>query len=127
MTCQIQTGSNRVYVAGSLALADLRRLTATLHNLTSKQGYEEIRLDFERCTSAQPSAMVALSAQVTKLRDDGVNITLTLPNDEQCARRLRGANWAYHLDPKNYKPSTYRGYTQVPAARYCSEQTSKKS
>ena len=64
--------------------------------------------------------MLAVCAQVAKLHYEGVDFSLVLPASEKLQRLFRNANWAYFLDPRQYDPSTFRGYTQVPATLYSS-------
>jgi hypothetical protein len=118
MTCRIDTEGNRVLIAGSFSLTDLRRLTATLHNLTTRLGYQDVVLDMTRCIAAYPGPMVGLCSQVASLRDSGVDFELLIPSDARLDRLFHGANWGHHIDPGHYKSSTYRGYTHVPVARY---------
>ena len=122
MTCRIDTEGNRVQIAGSFSLTDLRRLTATLHNLTTRLGYQDIVLDMTRCIAAYPGPMVGLCSQAASLRESGVDFELLIPADARLARLFTGANWAQHIDPDNYKSSGYRGYTHVPVAQYRSDE-----
>lgn len=110
--------NNRISVSGSFGIADLHRPLAILHQAVQDAGYQDLELDFSSCTAAFPGPMLALCAQVMKLRDAHIDIALSLPTDAKLSRLFVNANWAHFLDPKNHLPSTFRGYTQVPATRF---------
>lgn len=78
----------------------------------------DVVLDFSECEAAYPAPMLALCAQVAKLHYEGIDFSLVLPTSDRLQRLFRNANWAYFLDPREYEPSTFRGYTQVPATLY---------
>lgn len=122
MTCRIDSNGNCITVVGSFALSDLRRMTASLHNLTTRAGYEDLLLDFSRCTAAFPGPMIGLCAQAAALRESGIDIELILPSDARIARYFTGANWAHHISPEQHGRSTYRGYTHVPASRFSDQE-----
>jgi anti-sigma regulatory factor (Ser/Thr protein kinase) len=62
--------------------------------------------------------MLALCAQVMKLRESGVRFTLVLPSDRKLAGLFRNANWAHFIDPDAHPRSAFRGFTQVPATQF---------
>jgi hypothetical protein len=47
-----------------------------------------------------------------------VDVDLKLPEYDRLSRIFLNANWAHLIDPRRYEPSSYRGTTQIPAARY---------
>jgi anti-sigma regulatory factor (Ser/Thr protein kinase) len=71
--------------------------------------------------------MLAICAQVAKLHYEGIDFSLVLPRSDRLRKLFRNANWAYFLDPRNYEPSTFRGYTQVPATLYSSPEDQYKA
>jgi len=105
---------------GSFALQQLHRPLAGLHGAIQEAGYVDVVLDFSNCEVAYPAPMLALCAQVAKLHYEGIDFSLVLPNSDKLQRLFRNANWAYFLDPRQCEPSTFRGYTQVPATLYSS-------
>ncbi|MEA3273956.1 MAG: ATP-binding protein, partial [Pseudomonadota bacterium] len=115
---QINRDSNRITVEGSCDVQSFHYLLSHIHHAIEKAGYQEIILDFGACTSAYPSSMVAICAQVMSNRDAGIDIATELPSDNKLLRLFQNTNWAYLLDPRKYDPSTFRGYTQVPVTQY---------
>jgi len=122
MTCRIETQGSRLFVVGAFSLSDLRRLIAGLHSLTAKLAYQDIQLDFTRCTAAYPGPMVGLCSQIVALRQTGVDVELALPTDPRIARYFTGANWAFYIDPSHFKRSTYRGFTHVPLIQFSDQE-----
>ena len=109
---------NRLVFEGEFGLADLLRPLAGLHQAVQGAGYEDLVLDFSRCTAAFAGPMLALCAQVMKLREAGVRSTLVLPEDRKLAGLFRNANWSHFIDPETYATSAFRGHTQVPATQF---------
>lgn len=124
---QITRTENTVSFSGSFGLQDLHRPLAGLHQAVQKAGYSDIILDFSRCDAAFPAAMLALCAQVSKLRQAQIDIDLRLPKDEKLRRLFQNANWAHYIAPRIYDPSTFRGYTQIPATQYASPEDQSKA
>lgn len=124
---QIFRTGNTLSFAGSFGLQDLHRPLAALYQAVQEAGYPDIILDFSRCNAAFPAAMLALCAQVTKLRRAQIDIDLKLPEDTKLRRLFQNANWAHYIAPRFYDPSTFRGYTQVPATQYTSSEDQSKA
>lgn len=115
---QINRNNNRITVDGDYADNNLHYLLATIHKAVEVSGYQDLILDFSKCTKAFPSSMLATCAQVMSKREDGIDFQLVLPEDQKINRLFNNANWAYLLDPRMHRPSTFQGYTQVPAIQY---------
>jgi anti-sigma regulatory factor (Ser/Thr protein kinase) len=118
MACRVETTANRVVIVGTISHFDLRRLTATLFNLTSRLGYENLVVDFARCAAAYPGPMAGLCAQALELRRKGVDIEFVAPSKEHLQRLFTNSNWAHLLDPERQKASTYRGYANMPLVQF---------
>src|SRR2546421_3611112 len=119
--------NNRLVFEGSFALQQLHRPLGGLHGAIQEAGYVDVVLDFSNCEVAYPAPMLALCAQVAKLHYEGIDFSLVLPNSDKLQRLFRNANWAYFLDPRQCEPSTFRGYTQVPATLYSSAEEQYKA
>ena len=87
----------------------------------------DVVLDFSDCETAYPPPMLAVCAQVAKLHYEGIDFSLVLPKNDKLQKLFRNANWAYFLDPRKYEPSTFRGYTLVPATLYSSPEDQYKA
>jgi anti-sigma regulatory factor (Ser/Thr protein kinase) len=114
----ISRNANRVSVRGVFRIADLHRLLASIHQAVEGSAYEDLVLDFEECTAAFAGPMLGICAQVMKLREVGMSFSLVLPTAAGLARLFRNANWAHFLEPATYAPSTFKGYTQIPATQF---------
>ncbi|MFC1513193.1 STAS-like domain-containing protein [Thermodesulfobacteriota bacterium] len=123
----ITTENNIVYVVGQLTVEEFHWLLAAMHNLVNKRGYNDIVLDFSKCTAAFSGPMLAICAQVSKLRVNGIDISLTLPVNDRLMRLFRNANWAHIIDPDNYAQSIFRGLRQVPTTQYSNEEEQNKA
>jgi hypothetical protein len=126
MASRIETTGNQIRVVGTFALSDLRRLTATLHNLTSRHGYQNIVLDFTRCAAAFPGPMAGLCAQVVDFRRQGIDFDYVAPSDSRLSRLFANSDWAHLIDPEHFARSTYRGYTNMPLVKFESPEDQTK-
>jgi anti-sigma regulatory factor (Ser/Thr protein kinase) len=119
-SAQIQTQGEEILILGPLGLNDLPRLLAALHRQVEREHRNVVRLNFEGCTAAFPGPMVALCAQVARLRADGVETEIRLPSKPDLAKLFRNTNWAHITDPTRQSPSNFRGYTHVPVTQFTS-------
>lgn len=93
---------------------------ALLHHAVMEGGFNDVSLDFSECTSASSGSMLALCSEILRLRTEHVDCTLTLPKRPDLARLFKNTNWANILEPRQYGPSAFKGYTQVPAISFSS-------
>ncbi len=119
--------ANKLVFQGQFGLDELHRPLAGLHQAVQTQGYPDLVLDFSSCDAAFPAPMLALCAQVGKLRYAQIDVSLILPSDTKLRQLFLNANWAHFLDPKEFNASTFRGYTQVPATSYSSSDEQSKA
>ena len=111
---------NRIKFQGPYRDADLHHPLACIHHAVSDNGYNDIILDFSECTETYPGPMLALCAELLRLRNDQIDAELILPQKEDLSRLFINANWANLIEPRKHKPSTFRGHTQIPATRFSS-------
>src|SRR6266850_3116980 len=109
---------NRLNFQGEFGLTELTRPLAGLHHAVQNAGYTELVLDFSKCTAAFAAPMLALCAQVMRLRTAQIDVEIALPNDSKLARLFVNANWAHFLAPSNNPESRFKGFTQVPAIQF---------
>ncbi|MGH8555957.1 MAG: STAS-like domain-containing protein [Methylococcales bacterium] len=109
---------NKLIVEGDISASDLPRLHAAMHNLTAKQGYSDFALDFSKCTRAFAGEMVSIAARCQSYWKSGVDISLTLPEEEKLNRLFVNSNWAYMIDHQKFDESRYKGFEQVPLLRF---------
>jgi hypothetical protein len=114
----LYTTHNSIKICGELRSKDVRRVLAAAHNIVSTLGFSDIELDFSNCTAAFAGPMLAIAATAERYLTEGVDVDLKLPEYDRLSRIFLNANWAHLIDPRRYEPSSYRGTTQIPAARY---------
>jgi len=114
----IERNNHTISIAGDYPDQSLHYLLAQIHHAIVKKEYQDIILDFDKCTSAFPGSMLATCAQIMNYRKAGIGINTILPNKKELSKLFMNANWAHLLDPGKYESSTFRGYTQVPATQY---------
>lgn len=117
----ISRNGNQVTCAETFGNAELHYLLASLHQAVHEAGYQDVVLDFASCTAAYPGPMLALCAQVMKMREANIGFDLILPNDPKLSRLFQNANWAHFLHPQANSLSTFTGHKQVPATQFTTE------
>ena len=71
----IARDGNRINFGGEFGSADLHRPLASIHQAVNA-GFQDIVLDFSSCTAAFAGPMLALSAQVLRLRENRIDFDL---------------------------------------------------
>ncbi len=108
---------DRIIFDGPLYASNLLIPIALLHQ-AQVAGFDEIILDFSTCTAAFAPPILALCAQVMKLRTKGIAFQLILPTKPTLERHFHNTNWAHFLAPTQYRPSGFKGFTQVAATHF---------
>lgn len=108
---------NRINFGGEFGGADLHRPLACIHQALNA-GYQDLLLDFSKCTAAFAGPMLALCAHVLRLRGNRIDFELIMPEDSRLSRLFRNANWAHFIEPRSYSESSFRGHTQVAATQF---------
>ncbi len=109
---------NKIKFQGAYRDSDLHYPLACIHHAVHDFSYKDIILDFSECTETYPGPMLALCAELLRLRNEKIDAQLILPAREDLARLFINANWASLIEPRKYEPSNFRGHTQIPATRY---------
>lgn len=112
----VERKDNRILVNGELY--EFHRLLSHIHNIVDKLSYQEVVLDLENCTSAFQNSMLSVCAQVMAYRKGGIEIRLIPPSDKKVYNLFHNTNWGYFLDPHQFDPSAFKGYTKIPATQY---------
>lgn len=118
---------NCIVFRGEFRIDDLTRPLASLHQAVQDAGYKDVVLDFANCSAAFAGPMLALCAQIMKLRNSKIDVELIEPKDLKLARLFRNANWSHFLSPRLSQPSAFKGYTQVPATNFKSADDQQKA
>lgn len=109
---------NVIRFKGQYRDVDLHYPLACLHHAVSENGYRDVVLDFSECVETYPGPMLALCAEVLRLRREQIDAQLVLPQKPELARLFLNANWAHLLEPRQYDSSRFRGHTQIPATQF---------
>ena len=116
MSGYINRNKNVISVEG--ALDDFRRFLSQIHVAVDIKGYQDIVVDLKRCTSAFQNSMLSLCAQVLAYRNAGIDFSLIPPEKKQLLNLFKNTGWAHYLDPRQFDPSAFRGYSRIPATQY---------
>lgn len=111
---------NTIRFSGALKDSDLHTPLACLHHAVTDNGFKDVVLDFSECTGAFSGSMLALCAEVLRLRTAHVDCSLVLPENPILARLFQNTNWAHLLEPRRFDASKFKGYTQVPVFQFSS-------
>lgn len=109
---------NTIHFSGSFRDTDLHAPLVCLHHAVSDGGFKEVTLDFSECTGAFSGPMLALCAEILRLRAEHIDCSLTLPKLPELAKLFRNTNWAHLLEPRLNEPSKFKGYTQIPVLQF---------
>lgn len=112
---QVDTNLGEIRIAGTLGLSDYKRVLSALHRVTVVQGYQDITLDLSACASVYAGGILALAAEVARLRERGIDVAIVLPSEDRLVRLFRNAGWSNVLDPKLPAAPTFAGSQHVPA------------
>src|SRR5262249_4725440 len=115
---QIERINNKIKIIGHYGDPELHYLLSNVHQAIANAKFTDIILDFSECSHASPAAMLGTCVQMMRRRSGGCDIFLELPKDPKVRRLFINANWAYLIHPRQYDPSQFRGYTQIPATQY---------
>lgn len=124
---RIYRSENTLIFEGEFLMNDLLRPLVGLHQAVQNAGYRDLVLDFSGCTAAFAGPMLALCAQIMRLRQARVDVELIWPNDQKLARLFRNANWAHFIEPRNCPPSEFKGHSQVPATHFTNGDEQQKA
>ncbi len=116
MSGKISRNGNIISVAG--ALDDFHRFLSLIHAAIEKQGYADMVLDLKKCTSAFQNSMLSLCAQVMAYRRGGIDFSIIPPDRKELFNLFKNTGWAHYLDPRQFNPSSFRGFSRIPATQY---------
>jgi len=119
--------ANVVKIGTYFDLDSVRYANANIFNAINKKGYQDIVLDFEICESINAGAMAALCSQVSKLKKNRVDFSLTLPAKEKLRRLFNNANWAHFIEERRFvKADITPNSSHVPLVHYLDSSQQQK-
>ena len=92
---------NRLAFVGHFDITQFRRALSALRELIEDRGYQDIRLDFSKCTFTRAPPMLALATASEYHQTRGIEFELILPEDGKIERLFRNSNWAHIIEPNN--------------------------
>ncbi len=109
--------ANRLYFINN-SLDDVFPVTAALHNLVHKQGYQDLVLDFAQSTFLDPKFMLPLVTAARSYRGENVDFELIVPSDDKSAKLLANTNWAHLIVPEKFDARDDRNRNHLSAIQY---------
>ncbi len=116
MSANINRIGNKIKVIGGLD--DFHIFLSSIHTAIEKANYSEIILDLRDCTSAFQNSMLSVCAQILAYRNAGIEISLEPPKEKKLFNLFRNTGWGHFIDPRKFDPSSFRGYSRIPATQY---------
>lgn len=113
----MRSEGNRLVFDGVLS-GDPLAATAALHNLTSKQGYPDVTLDFRSATRLFPEYMIPLVTDARAYRFKKIDVDLILPEDTSASSHFRNTNWAHLISPERFDPMDAKNVKHMSARQY---------
>jgi STAS-like domain of unknown function (DUF4325) len=111
--------ANQIVVAGDLAIQDVRKVLAVIHDAVNVRGHQDIVFDFSGCTSAFSASVLPLCAKAALLRISNIYVSLILPDDNKLRRLFLNTGWAHFIEPQQYEPPNTKSFAkQFPAVQY---------
>jgi hypothetical protein len=97
---------------------DIFPVSAALHNLVHKQGYQDVVLDFSQCITFDAKFMLPLVTTARSYRGEKVDFDLVPPNESKVARLFENTNWAYLIAPERYQDRSEQNVNHLSALQY---------
>lgn len=115
---RVETTGNCVKVSGSLGLFDYKRILAALYQVSEVKGYQDLVIDFSALNAAFAGPMLALGADVSRMRLAGKTISLLPPAEERLYRLFRNTGWLRLLSPNEEAAASHVNSQHVPVVSF---------
>lgn len=120
MVCEIDTKGGRIKVSGALSGTDFRKFLATIHSIVNKLSYKSIFVDFTELSSIFAPTALPIAVDLRRYVDEGIDVTVELPNELKLARLFQNTNWANIMSPSQFAESNYN-IDHLPALAFSSD------
>ncbi|MBA4057858.1 MAG: hypothetical protein C0490_24290 [Marivirga sp.] len=97
---------------------DVLPALAAMHNITQKQGYRDVTLDFAGVTKFDAKFMIPLVTTCRSYRSSQIDFEIILPDDGTQSRLFINTNWAHIIKPEKYDANSKRGTNHLSAIIY---------
>lgn len=74
-------------------------------NMFKESSNQDLTLDFSKVMQAYPNGVLPIISSITEIRDEGYNVYVKLPHNENVRRLFRSVNWAHYLAPSQFEKS----------------------
>ena len=95
---------NAIELNGKVNSFNVKDFCAAI-SLFKKTESKNLTLDFSRVVFAYPNGMLPVIATIQKLREQGINVYVKLPLNDNTRRLFRAVNWAHFLSPEQFEKS----------------------
>ena len=98
------TDTNTIIIRGKVNSFSVKDFCSAISTFQST-GTNKLILDFSSVVNAYPNGMLAIIATIVNLRENGYEIYVKLPQNDNTRRLFRSVNWAYYLSPSQFQQS----------------------
>ncbi|MCY4047530.1 MAG: DUF4325 domain-containing protein [Candidatus Dadabacteria bacterium] len=124
---QVEREGNVISIRGHADIDLLRVFLATVYQC-SEEEHSLIILDFSLADFVHQQFMVSALPLLVKYRkDDKIQFTLKLPEQEEAEKLFRNANWAHFIAPEEFENSPLITETHLPATRFTNHDEQNKA
>jgi len=74
-------------------------------NLFKQSENENLTVDFSRVMQAYPNGVLPIISSITEIRNEGYEVYVKLPQNDNVRRLFRSVNWAHFLSPSQFEKS----------------------
>jgi anti-sigma regulatory factor (Ser/Thr protein kinase) len=113
----IRSDGNRLIFSGKVG-DDFFPASAALHNMITKQGYQDIVLDFSKVAFLEPKFMLPVVTMARSYRSSEVDFEIIEPEEKAIANLLLNANWAHIVVPEKYESREQFNKSHLSAILY---------
>ncbi len=91
---------NRILLPQKVNSFIINHFASAINEWKSRNKYSPLTIDFSDTRQPYSNGMLAIIAVITKLKNEGYNVRIRLPNDKNVRDLFVRTNWAYYLNPE---------------------------
>jgi anti-sigma regulatory factor (Ser/Thr protein kinase) len=89
---------------GKLNSFNIKDVCASI-NIFKKSSNQNLTLDFSKVLQAYPNGVLPIISSITEIRNEGYEVYVKLPQNDNVRRLFRSVNWAHFLSPNQFDKS----------------------
>ncbi len=124
-TTWFRKNDSTIQITGRVNSFNVRDFCGAL-TLFEETGNDQLTLDFTNVTHAYPNGMLAIIAQIQRIRQNSKKIYVRLPMDDNTRKLFRSVNWAHHLSPDQF-PKSESSHDRHLVTRFFTNATEQKN